>query len=378
MAGRWFDIEGKHRMIGAGDYASKLDFTLIAKETVDPRIVLDHPNLSLYSLDDYSRKAIFVELPPGLDLMAVPFVNGTQCQEALRLLEIPYEDFVRLAVELPEIERLIVIHNTGRSGSTLLSQVFARLDSVYSLAEPDPPLLFKFWWQPGGAREEELKALFDSSMRFLFRPAAATGATVFAVKPRNEAISIMDLFQACYPGVKNLFLYRSAIDFVGSLCRVNKRAGAHERVPLKHWIGGAKMMFNLDVRPLIRYLDEGAALLPIAQRFTLHWLSVMERYLDWFERGMPVLAVRYEDLNVHREEVLSRIFEYCDLPVSEVQRALEAFTRDAQEGTGLERERPDEEPFSLSDEQVDEVVRVLARHPVINTSDFVAPGTLEL
>ncbi len=377
MAGRWFDIEGKHRKIG-GDYASKLDFTLIAGETVDPRVVLEHPNLSLYSLDDYSRKAIFVELPPGLDLTAVPFVNGTQCQEALRLLEIPYEDFVQLAVELPEIERLIVIHNTGRSGSTLLSQVFARLESVYSLSEPDAPLLFKFWWQPGSAREDELKSLFDSSIRFLFRPAVSTGASVLAVKPRNEAISIMDLFHACYPRGKSLFSYRSAIGFVGSLCRVFKRNGVPDHIPLRHWIGGAKIKFGLDVRPLLRYLDEGAALIPFTQLHTLWWLSIMERYIASHERGMPVLAVRYEDLNTHREEVLCRVFEYCDLPVSEVQRALEAFSRDSQEGTSMERERPDEEPFSLSDDQVDEVVRVLARHPVINTSDFIAPGTLNL
>ncbi len=126
-----------------------------------------------------------------------------------------------------------------------------------------------------------------------------------------------------------------------------------------------------------RKLHNGFKVL-ITQTFTLNWLYMMERCIDWHEQGIPVLALRYEELNAHREEVLSQVFEYCDLPVTEVQKALEAFSEDAHEGTPIERARPDEEPFRLSEEQVDEVVRVLARHPVINTSDFLTPGMLKL
>ena len=162
--------------------------------------------------------------------------------------------------------------------------------------------------------------------------------------------------------------------------RLAKRHGAPDP-----WLEGLswriarfKNSWNFDITPLTKYLDDGTELVPITQTFTLNWLYMMERYIDWHEQGIPVLALRYEELNAHREEVLSQVFEYCDLPVTEVQKALEAFSEDAHEGTPIERARPDEEPFRLSEEQVDEVVRVLARHPVINTSDFLTPGMLKL
>ena len=377
MTARWLEIEARHRRDRAY-FSSISDFTVTQGDSVDPRVVLEDPNLSLFCLEDATRTAVFTELPPKLDLEAVTFVNYTQYEAAQKLLEVPYDAFVRLAAELPKVERLIVQHNSGRSGSTLLSQVFARLESVYSLSEPDTPLLFKSWWKSGSEREDELKSLLDSSMRFLYRPAATSGANVFAVKPRNEAISIMDLFQACYPGVKNLFLYRSAVGFAGSFVRLMKRMEVPESRPLDDWLAFFRDVQKLDLTPLVKYLDEGVELIPNAQMLTLWWLSNMERYVSWYERGIPALAVRYEDLNAHREAVLSGIFEYCDLPISTVERALGAFAKGAQEGTGLDREKPGEEHLRMREDQVEEVLRVLARHPVINASDFIAPGTLQL
>lgn len=105
----------------------------------------------------------------------------------------------------------------------------------------------------------------------------------------------------------------------------------------------------------------------------------MEQYQAKYEQGVPVLAVRYEDLNAHREKVIAAIFKYCDLPRPELQSALKAFDKDAQAGTTLAREKPKEgNSLRLSASQVDEIQVILQRHPVIKIPGFVAPGTLRI
>src|SRR5690349_17748576 len=66
-------IEAKHRQT-PGYLASLADFSLSTGAEVTADIVLKQPNLSLYCLDDAQKEAIFVELPPDIDLAMAPFV----------------------------------------------------------------------------------------------------------------------------------------------------------------------------------------------------------------------------------------------------------------------------------------------------------------
>jgi hypothetical protein len=112
---------------------------------------------------------------------------------------------------------------------------------------------------------------------------------------------------------------------------------------------------------------------------TLLWLFVMDRALKSYEEGVPLFSIRYEDLDAKRPETLRALFEYCKLPTDQVPIGLRAFERDAQEGTFLARENPAEgNILTLTPEQLAQVRAVLARHPVINTPDYILPGTLKV
>jgi hypothetical protein len=105
----------------------------------------------------------------------------------------------------------------------------------------------------------------------------------------------------------------------------------------------------------------------------------MESYLAQAARGIPILAVRYADLNAFRKEVLAAIFKHCDLPVERASQPFKALERDAQAGTVLARENPEEgNKLELTDEQKQEIARILAQYPVIKQSDFAVPNTLKL
>jgi putative acetyltransferase len=204
------------------------------------------------------------------------------------------------------------------------------------------------------------------------------GVRAVDVNEQNaQAVGVMDLYQATFPEAKNLFSYRDAVGFVASFYRIFKQVGFPEYEPVDEWCDYFGQILNRDLSPLTAYLDEGAVEASFPQRLALWWLAGMEGYLAQCERGISALAVRYDDLNWQREEVVRAVFEYCGLPTSSAQAALKVFERDPQAGTFLGREDPSVgNRLRLTEAQVGEILAILGQHPVINTPDYMLPGTL--
>src|SRR3712207_1953955 len=92
MSAQYLTIAAKHRQM-TGFHASMADFSVSDGDSVNSDIVRDSSNISLYCLDDAARRAIFVELPPDVDLATASFVYQTQYEQALRLIAVPYDTF---------------------------------------------------------------------------------------------------------------------------------------------------------------------------------------------------------------------------------------------------------------------------------------------
>lgn len=370
-------IEQKHRRF-TPYLASLADFTCIAGEAVDPAIVIEHPGISLYCLDDATQRAIFVELPPGVDLTTAPFVLLTQYEQAKRIIAVPYATFRRLGHTLPAIASLIVIYSTGRSGSTLLSHLLNAVEGVVSLSEPDVATQFIHLRRSSAAEEAELRDLLDCSVRFLFKPSAFGPRTAHALKLRSYGLRAMDLYQATFPRVTNLFLYRDALGTIASYARL-LRPAVNDHQPVSAFLSTFGEIFADDWTPLTAYLPEGARDVSLPQQLTLMWLATIEYYLAHHTQGIPALAVHYDDLNARREQVAAAILAYGGLPTTQMPGLLGVFGRDAQAGTALARENPEEgNQLRLSEEERQEVEAIVRRHPLIKTVDVVVPGTLQL
>ena len=211
MDAQQLTIESKHRQYHRF-LASLKDFSYRKGAFVDSRLVVENPQISLYCLDDNTRQAVFVKLPPGIDLAKVPFVCRTQYEQAQQIITVPYKTFNQLATRLPAVQRPIFIHTTGRSGSTLLHYAFNASQVVVSFSEPDTPTQFaNLRYQTHGHRDPELCTLARSSIRFLFKHYHAQAAQAHVIKFRSHGTQVMDLFQTAFPNAKNIFLYRQAL-----------------------------------------------------------------------------------------------------------------------------------------------------------------------
>ena len=373
---QYLEIVQKHRQF-TPLLASLADFTCTAGDVADPEVVVTHPDISLYCLDEPQTRAIFVELPAGTDLRATPFVYQTQYERAHRLIAVPYDTFRALAHTLPPLERLIMIYSLGRSGSTLLSHLLNSVSGVVSLSEPDVATqVVALRRMPAYARDEAaLRALLEGAVRFLFKPATVGARSVGALKLRAQGLQALDLYQATFPGVTNLYLYRDALSFVASFTRIVRRLGGPESVPVAQALAQGGQYNEQDFTPLAAYLDAGTTHLSIPQQFAVMWLAHLQTYLAQYATGLPVLAIRYDDLTAHPEAVAAAIMRYCGLPVPDAAHLHDIFARDAQAGTSLARDDAAQgNHLRLTAEEREAVVRIVRRHPVIASPDLHRPG----
>lgn len=356
------------------------DFTFVEGDTISPEIVAINPNISLYCLDDASRCAIFVELPPGVDLTESAFYHQSLFENAKHLVAVSYEVFHQLAADVPvQPENVIIIHTTGRAGSTLLHRVFNQLGSAVSLSEPDAFASVLYFRAADGSRDLELIELLRSSLAMTFRHLTGDTSKTCSFKLRNQAVEVIDLLYKAFPEAQHIFLYRNAIDFTSSFYRLFLEGGFTQDQPLEEVVRQIHDYLGRETDEVASFLDTTRDSVTTVERIALIWLLLMDRALRFYQQDIPILGVRYEDLNTERPKTVRLLFEYCELPPEYVEIGLRAFEHDAQEGTSLARANPQKgNALSLTPEQIAQVHAILARHPVIRTPDYVLPGTLQI
>jgi hypothetical protein len=258
----------------------------------------------------------------------------------------------------------------------LLSQVFDEVEDVVSFSEPDVLTSCLFMRDPDGSRDPEIADLIRGCLYLLCKP---QGGKTYAIKWRDWIVQIGDLIHAAFPRASNIFLYRDAEKWANSWHRVYSREGIDfDRPTDMSWIGNEDEVSRC--LPFFPELTEGFGKARIVDALTTMWLSSMDGCLRLCRQDMPFLAVRYEDLNAHRQPVITAIFDHCGIPATQVKEGLRAFGRDAQEGTPLVGTSQEAGPtqFSMSEDHVARLRAILQKHDSIKTPDFTLPGTLAI
>lgn len=360
------------------------DFSLSEGEPISPQIVLESPDISLYCLDDANQRALFAELPPGVDLTQAPFYYQAQFERAQQLIAVPYPELHALARVLPRPKSLILIVNTGRCGSTLLSQALNQVRGVTSYSEPDVYTQLVHLRNADRGRAAELAGLLDSCTRLICRPAPGTSGSdpasqTFAIKFRSTSTTIGDLLYQALPQATYLFVYRNAIDWVGSYYAISVRGSDVTQAPTEIAQAILKQLFGFSPCLETFYGDNPPPTLRLEEALALCWPAFLERYTDLRRAGVPLAALRYEDLKARPRETLAALFEFCRLPQDQVSNALAAFEQDSQQGSTFARTQADHgNRRPLSAEQIGRVRDLLARHPTFGEPDIVLPGTIQV
>jgi hypothetical protein len=371
MEATLYAIQGRARTSPA-NFADVEQFTLDEGIPVSPQILVDEPYWTPYCLDDENRRVLFVKTPPEVDLAAAAFVYSTQFESAHSALALPYAALDQLSEKLESPKILIPIYSIGRCGSTLMSQIFDQIDGVYSLSEPDVFTNISMIRSMDKTRDAELTSLLKFCTLLLSRRGDQRRPTAVVHKYRSHALEVVDLMNAVFPNARNIFMYRNADTWAGSVSKFLQRLGVPNEIPgdnIAELFSGYTGADPAYVKP---YIDEGQDVYYYAEFLAVLWTWYLYRYMTHYESGVVFHTIRYEDLTNQREATVRATFDYCGLPISDdiLAKAMKGFDTESQAGTILSNEVPAED---LPPERVAAFMEMLSRHPRFNQPDYGLP-----
>lgn len=132
---------------------------------------------------------------------------------------------------------------------------------------------------------------------------------------------------------------------------------------------GETAAFVRALRPLIPLLgpfadERGSEGVALAEICALLWLSTMHRFVELARQGLPMHAVRYEEMAAHPAETLGTIFRYVGIGEALMGAAQEAFERDSQEGSMLSREAVSQRAAEMTEDDWARVGALVRRFPL--------------
>jgi hypothetical protein len=271
--------------------------------------------------------------------------------------------------------KLIFIHSMGRSGSTLASQLFARISGVINMSEPDTLTLLVVSRFLRPEQKDMLKMLLDASIRMLCKTPAQTA---WVIKGRSWVIELGDWLYELYPHAKNLYLYREAESWIKSyLSAIMSNLGAF-RTPEEN------RQLEIETRGWMKLLTPSIARYDADQHLSmtgltsLMWLDSMERYTELHQAGMEMLAIPYSNWKLDPRRTALSMLEYCNCHPDDMSAIEETLIKDSQAGSAISQDSVKKKATTSHFFDQTELNRHLQDHPYIHTADYEAPNTWKI
>jgi len=367
-----FAILARERFTADGMAVNIKDFTLRHDGEDDSAQLLSRPDLSLYCLDLEHKEAVFVSTPSGIDLEKAPFYYQAQFEHAERVFTVSFDTFLDLSMRITPADTLVLIHNIGRCGSTLLSKAFSQLESCTSYSEPDCFTQIAFWRALNDPRDGLWKSLLPACMNFTFRDTGSQRPSTAIIKFRSGCLNLLDLFLDGFPDAKHLFLYRDCSSWAASLVGLIGRNRPLPDLSREKALNNCRYNNGRALDQSSFPFDQLRENVSAVERLTLSWLV----YIELVARIHPSYAVAplpitYEELTANGEACLRKIFDHCDLPQDNLSDSLSAFGQDSQAGTTYARvDGNSGNKRQLTEHDRSQMQSILSLHPFINSSQY--------
>lgn len=334
------------------DIVAAADFQTRIGQSVDPRIVLDKPNVTLYCLDHANQQALFVETPSDVDLLQEPFYFIAQYDHAQKLIALPYATLQTLAQSVTvNPQRIILFYSTGRCGSTLVSNVMNVNPAVVSFSEPDVFSQLVHIHTAGQATDTEVAALLAASTLIMAANAQKQGFQFFAFKFRSYVLSLSHLLYQMIPQAKTVFMYRNALPWATSFSRAF--GSSDENLEARLETSGFRYMIPSVNQHLLTHDNT----ISWVEYVACMWVSTMQN--GRFLQQQGAACARFEELQANPQPVLQSLLTQCGLPLPDANKLAQVLAKDSQAGTAGAQDR--QEPARrLTDAdliQLDRVIR---------------------
>jgi Sulfotransferase domain len=331
--------------------------------------VLKEQGWSLYCLHQETARAVFVKTPEDCDLSSTPFLRMAQYQAATNVLLVPWADLESLAeqVELPE--KLILIFNIGRSGTTVVSHMLDKIPCVLSLSEPNVHLDITINRVANG--KVRTQNLIAACTKLLCRPPYGPAPTAVVIKFYSQSFFNCAEYFASFPLAKYVYLYREGKSWANSMARMASSYG----MPTEQNLEQRNSVWSVvtaasDPKLMEPFYDAAAEKFYPEQLFAAAWALQLEEYLKNLKAGVPFFALRYDEIIAEKVKSTLALLKHCDLPTTSLPEILQSFEQDSQEGSGIGKDNTID---GFKSENYTRFTDTLARHPRFNSPEIVLP-----
>ena len=230
--------------------------------------------------------------------------------------------------------RLVLIQSVGRCGSTLVSRVFESLDSVRSLSEPDAFTNLAGWRGSALASDGVIRRMADSCVRMCCKPLAGSEAPSYvAIKFRSQCIEIDDLLAEAFPAARHIYLTREPISRLDSTYRAFIDPETVDDNDYRTLIEDT----FAPVHPLIEGEVIKGKPMSAWKLFLLSWIGNNGAFRKVQDKGIPYCVAVFSEIKNNGMETISRILDYCAIPVADLSVIEECLSRDSQKGSGIDQ-----------------------------------------
>ncbi len=329
------------------------NFALLHTKWENPvSAILDDERATLCGLTN--THALFVVVKENridvYDPAVGPFVFRNQLELAHELVTIPLRHFVALSHMVPDLDpnvKTLLLSNTGRCGSTLLSRILEQLDGrVLSMSEPDA---YTHINQRGKSMTEPLDDLLRASFRLQVNKKGTVkeGVRLVVIKLRGPSMGLIPDVARAAPDILHAFLYRNPRGNIAStitmfrtffktmdlkLSSNLRRTFLTRMEPVM--IEGMKN--EKALREVIAYVERNLTEIGFVAIF---WALKINCILECKRRGVDLMLLTYDELVSNPAETMLRLLEHCGLvPPPPLEKALATLGEDSQDGTPLSRE----------------------------------------
>uniref|UniRef100_X1ZY05 Sulfotransferase domain-containing protein n=1 Tax=Capitella teleta TaxID=283909 RepID=X1ZY05_CAPTE len=284
------------------------DFILQHDEYVDPEYVIRNDHVSLFFFDPNQDVAVFGEGKPGQKMWHTSagdsFISISLYRFSQRLIIMRMKEFHELCASLPDPKKsIIVMGNTARCGSTLLTQGFC----------------------------SEVSQMTRNLVRMYCRPLnCMLDVEGYLLKPSGPSSACAAPIHAQYPQItKNFYLYRNMHDVTLSLYKLSFILPTSRFVYLLTRLSGALVS---SIYQKAHFPTDGTN----RKISNCHTTGIMQAtvstkmYMVMKNGGLEVMGLLFDDILANKELAVRAIFKASGLPESLVADALQAFDRDSQ------------------------------------------------
>ena len=331
------------------------DFQTHRGQPVDPSVVLETSNISLYCLDHANHRALFVETSPDVDLLQAPFYFIAQYEHAQKLIAVPYDTLHALAKKVEVNPQCVILfYSTGRCGSTLFSNVMNLNPAIVSFSEPDVFSQLVMIRTAGQSTDLEIASLLYDSIMIMSSNAHKQGYQYYAFKFRSYVLSVSDLLYQTIPQAKILFLYRNALTWAYSFSRAFGSSDDNLGERLE------KLGFRYMIPSVNKHLKAQNNSMSWVEYLAYMWVSTMQDSRWLRQQGATLASARFEDLKATPQAVIQSLLAHCGLSMPEPEQLADILAKDSQAGTAGAQDR--QEPARrLTDTDLAELERIIRK-----------------